>query len=144
MEIVSISSGLNQCTVLRPVKCCEAYVFRKIICLFKARCVEASCNFDTQAAYATRGTEKQSEVVDIVKEKVEKEFGDTIHDQDAAKLVQNVHEKLNRMPVEKASTQHLDQFLQTAIERTWWLTVYTSTHCPPGAFSEVLGALNYR
>jgi len=81
-----------------------------------------------QAAYATKGTDKQSEVVDIVKEKVEKEFGDTIHDQDAAKLVQNVHEKLNRMPVEKASTSHLNHSSLKVPMNEGWHAVQTIFH----------------
>jgi len=56
---------------------------------------------EAQSAYANRNKEEHSEVVDIVREQVQEHFGETQHDQDAIKLVQNAHEKLNRMPIDK-------------------------------------------
>lgn len=38
-----------------------------------------------------------------MKEKVVDHFGETQHDEDARKLVENAHEKMNRMPLDKAS-----------------------------------------
>ena len=56
-----------------------------------------------QSAYDNRHKPEYSEVVDLVKEKVVDHFGETQHDEDARKLVQNAHEKMNRMPLDKAS-----------------------------------------
>jgi hypothetical protein len=60
-----------------------------------------------QSAYANRNKEEHSEVVDIVREQVQEHFGETQHDQDAIKLVQNAHEKLNRMPIDKVNWIHV-------------------------------------
>ncbi len=56
-----------------------------------------------QSVYDNRHKPEYSEVVDLVKEKVKDHFGETQHDEDAKKLVQHAHEKMNRMPLDKAS-----------------------------------------
>lgn len=67
-----------------------------------------------QSAYANRNKEEHSEVVDIVREQVQEHFGETQHDQDAIKLVQNAHEKLNRMPIDKVNWIHV-----TFLGKSW-------------------------
>ncbi len=72
-----------------------------------------------QSAYANRNKEEHSEVVELVKEQVQEHFGDTQHDQDAVKLVQNAHEKMNRMPVDKVRpTVCVSEYVALSNEKT--------------------------